>query len=218
MFVTFEGMEGSGKSTLSRLLLERLNNANIPSLHTREPGGCLLGNQIRPLLLSTSQVLYSKAELFLFLSDRAQHVHEVIRPALDNGLIVLCDRYADSTIAYQGYGRGMDIDTLQRLNDFSTNGLWPDLTFLLDIEPEKGLARARGRNSTQGLDEAEGRFEAEALEFHTKIRNGFLARAAEYPHRFRILDAELSPEKLIELAWKELGNKGGMSCRVPPIS
>ena len=218
MFVTLEGVEGSGKSTLVKLLKEKIDAAGIPFLLTREPGGCALGQQIRPLLLNTSQVLEPRAELFLFLADRAQHVRDVILPALNAGKLVLCDRYADSTIAYQGYGRGMNVGMLQALNDFSTGGLWPDLTLLLDIAPEKGLARARGRNNAAGLDVEEGRFEAETLEFHTKIRQGFLARATKYPHRFHVLNAELSPESLVEQAWNEIMNKGGMSCRVHPIS
>lgn len=217
MFITLEGVEGSGKSTLAGLLQCRFERAGMSVLRTREPGGCGLGMQIRPLLLNTSQVLDSRAELFLFLSDRAQHVGEVIRPALSAGKIVLCDRYADSTIAYQGHGRGMDVDTLQRLNDFATDGLWPDLTLLMDIAPEKGLLRARKRNSAGGIEDEEGRFEAETLEFHTKIRKGFLARAAKFPERFRVLDATLTPEQLVEKAWNEIVNKGGMSCRVHPI-
>lgn len=218
MFVTLEGIEGSGKSTLVKLLREKLDSYGIPSLCTREPGGCPLGQQIRPLLLNVTQCLEPRAELFLFLADRAQHVRELIRPALAEGKLVLCDRYADSTIAYQGSGRGMDVDILQQLNNFATDGLWPDLTFILDIAPEKGLARARGRNTAAGVDVEEGRFEAETLEFHSKIRQGFLARAKEYPERFRILNAVLPPEILVEQAWKEITGKGGMSCRVHPIS
>ena len=163
MFLTVEGIEGAGKSTFIGLLEEELGRRGIDFLRTREPGGCALGRQIRPLLLDASQNVSSRAELFLFLADRAQHVADTIRPALERGQWVLCDRYADSTIAYQGYGRGMDVEELQRLNDYATGGLWPDITFLLDLSAEVGLGRALARNGREGLTQSEGRFEAEAL-------------------------------------------------------
>ncbi len=213
MFLTLEGVEGSGKSTLARLLAERAATEGIPLLRTREPGGCGLGLRIRPLLLDASTgpaALCDRAELFLFLADRAQHVAEIIRPALAEGIWVLCDRYADSTIAYQGYGRGLnagdagDMDWLERLNDFATGGLWPDVTLLLDLPPEEGLKRALARNRAEGLEEAEGRFEAETLAFHARIREGFLARAAAQPGRFHVLNALLPPEELAAEAWAVL--------------
>ena len=152
MFVTVEGVEGAGKSTLMNLIARELERRGMPFLRTREPGGCGLGVSLRPLLLDVSSALDSRAELFLFLADRAQHVAETIRPALLRGDWVLCDRYADSTIAYQGYGRGMDADRLQALNDYATGGLWPDRTLLLDLPVETGLARARARNGTDARD------------------------------------------------------------------
>ena len=197
MFLTLEGIEGSGKSTLLYLLSSTLEGRGLTCLCTREPGGCPLGRQLRPLLLQSSQTMDSRAELFLFLADRAQHVAEIIRPALARGDWVLCDRYADSTIAYQGYGRGMDLDLLQTLNHQATEGLWPDLTLLLDLPAEQGLARARARNGRDGMEEAEGRFEAEALAFHQRIRQGFLDRASRWPERFCVLNALQSPEKLL---------------------
>ena len=205
MFVTVEGVEGAGKSTLMGMLAFELEKRKLPFVRTREPGGCGLGAKIRPLLLDVSSRVDSRAELFLFLADRAQHVAEVIRPALERGEWVLCDRYADSTIAYQGYGRGMDVERLQALNDDATGGLWPDRTLLLDLPVETGLARALARNGREGLSLSEGRFEAEALAFHERIREGFLARAARWPERFRVLDAGLSPEELRAKALEALG-------------
>jgi len=204
MFLTVEGIEGAGKSTFIGLLEEELGRRGIDFLRTREPGGCALGRQIRPLLLDASQNVSSRAELFLFLADRAQHVADTIRPALERGQWVLCDRYADSTIAYQGYGRGMDVEELQRLNDYATDGLWPDITFLLDLPAEVGLGRALARNGREGLTQSEGRFEAEALAFHQRIREGFLIRAARWPERFCVLDAERSPEAVVAQAVKHL--------------
>lgn len=204
MFVTVEGVEGAGKSSLMNLLVQEFEKRRIPFLRTREPGGCGLGAKLRPLLLDVSSSLDSRAELFLFLADRAQHVAEIIRPALARGEWVLCDRYADSTIAYQGYGRGMDADRLQELNDYATGGLWPERTLLLDLPVEQGLQRARARNGREGLSLSEGRFEAEELAFHERIRAGFLARAERWPERFRVLDARLAPEELLRAALKAL--------------
>ena len=201
MFLTVEGVEGSGKSTLLDSLAARLEAEGRSVMRTREPGGSSLGAHIRPLVLSAGHKPDPRAELFLFLADRAQHVAEVVKPALAAGTLVLCDRYADSTIAYQGYGRGMDVDRLQQLNDFATDGLWPDLTLLLDLPVETGLLRATRRNATTGLSRAEGRFEAETLAFHERIRQGFLARARCYPDRFRVFDATLPPPALAEQAW-----------------
>lgn len=204
MFVTLEGIEGAGKSTLMNLLVQELEKRGLPFVRTREPGGCGLGSRLRPLLLDVSSSLDSRAELFLFLADRAQHVAEIIRPALERGEWVLCDRYADSTIAYQGYGRGMDADRLQAFNDYATGGLWPERTLLLDLPVEQGLQRARARNGREGLSRSEGRFEAEELAFHERIREGFLVRAARWPERFRVLDARLTPEEILKQALKAL--------------
>ena len=204
MFLTIEGIEGAGKSTFLGLLEDELVKRGVDFLRTREPGGCALGRQIRPLLLDASQKVSDRAELFLFLADRAQHVADTIRPALERGQWVICDRYADSTIAYQGYGRGMDPEELQKLNDYATGGLWPDITFLLDLPAEVGLGRALARNGREGLTQSEGRFEAEALAFHQRIREGFLARAARWPQRFRVLDAAQTPDAIVAQAMKDL--------------
>ena len=204
MFLTVEGIEGAGKSTFIALLSAELEKRGVPFLRTREPGGCALGAQIRPLLLNASQELDRRAELFLFLADRAQHVAGTIRPALEAGHWVLCDRYADSTIAYQGCGRGMDTEELQRMNDWATGGLWPDLTLLLDLPAEVGLARALARNGREGLTQSEGRFEAEALAFHQRIREGFLLRASRWPERFCVLDASQTPDAIVAQALEHL--------------
>ncbi len=199
MFITLEGTEGSGKSTV----LERLKNWLMEEGHgvvlTREPGGSRLGRTLRSILLDiASKDLTGEAELFLYLADRAQHVQQVIRPALDEGMLVLCDRYADSTVVYQGYGRGLDPKLLHQFNEVAVRGLWPDLTLLLDIDPEIGLKRAMSRNLAEGICNTEGRFEAEAMPFHHRIRDGYLAWAAVNRSRFAIIDASKSPDEVFE--------------------
>ncbi len=207
MFLAVEGVEGAGKTTLQRMLAKALELRGLTCLCTREPGGCPLGQQIRPLLLQCSQNVDIRAELFLFLADRAQHVAEIIRPALARGAWVICDRYCDSTIAYQGYGRGMDCKMLQDLNHCATGGLWPDLTLLLDLPAEEGLSRALARNEHNGMEQAEGRFEAEALAFHRRVRQGFLERAALWPERFCVLDARLTPDELLARALNAIDSR-----------
>ena len=198
MFISFEGIEGSGKSTAQRLLAEHLQGLGYDPLLTREPGGCALGRSLRPILLDArTRGLSSRAELYLFLADRAQHVAEVIRPALEAGQTVLCDRYADSTLAYQGYGRGLDPEHLRRINDMATGGLMPDLTLLLDLPVHCGLERAGLRNREEGTVLSEGRFDAESLEFHERVRQGYRSLAAEEPERFAIIYAAQPPEDVV---------------------
>lgn len=198
MFISFEGIEGSGKSTAQRLLAEHLQGLGYDPLLTREPGGCALGRSLRPILLDArTRGLSSRAELYLFLADRAQHVAEVIRPALEAGQAVLCDRYTDSTLAYQGYGRGLDPEHLRRINDMATGGLMPDLTLLLDLPVHCGLERAGLRNREEGTVLSEGRFDAESLEFHERVRQGYRSLAAEEPERFAIIDAAQPPEDVV---------------------
>lgn len=190
MFITFEGIEGSGKSTVMDRVQEHLEAQGYDVLRSREPGGSRLGRELRRILLDMQSTdLTGESELFLYLADRAQHVATVIRPALEAGRVVLCDRFADSTVVYQGYGRGLDPKLLHTLNDVAVGGLWPDLTLLFDLEPEQGLKRALTRNVREGLDQSEGRFEAESLAFHTKVREGYLTWAALYRKRFRVVDA-----------------------------
>ncbi len=197
MFVTFEGIEGTGKSTQIGLLAKELSSGGLRVAVTREPGGSLIGRELRRILLSLeTKNLCDRAELFLYLADRAQHVAEVVRPALDEGMVVLCDRFADSTVAYQGYGRGLDPALLGRLNDTATGSLVPDLTILLDIDPETGLRRALSRNLRNGAHVVEGRFEAESLAFHSRVRQGYLTMAALDRKRFRVVDASSAPEEV----------------------
>lgn len=205
MFITFEGVEGSGKTTQIKRLTARLEAAGRTVVVTRQPGGCALGTTLRAILLSTkTQNLDSRAELFLYLADRAQHVAEVIRPAQAAGHVVVCDRFADSTVAYQGYGRGLDVALLNTLNDVAVAGAWPQHTFLLDIDPEQGLRRTLARTLANPNYPDEGRFEAEALDFHRRVRQGYLALASQHPRRFSTLDAAKSPDAVADDIWRVL--------------
>jgi len=184
LFVTFEGVEGSGKSSHLRELAAHLRRAGCDVVETREPGGTPAGAAIRKLLLGPEAVpLAPLTELFLYCADRTQHLTEVVRPALAAGQVVLCDRFSDSTIAYQGYARGLDLAALRALDARARDGLAPDLTFLLDCPVAAGLARARQRTGVAD------RFEREAVEFHERVRAGFHALAAAEPARFRVLDS-----------------------------
>ncbi len=195
LFITFEGVEGAGKTTLIQKLVQYFTEKKQDIFLTREPGGSELGKKLRAIILNAEEKIYPSAELFLFLADRAQHVEDCIKPALQAGKIVLCDRFIDSTIAYQGFGRGMDIKQLSLLNNLATNDLEPDLTLLLDLPPEIGLKRAKTRNIEQNLTIDEGRFEAEALQFHQKIRDGFLSLAKQ-EKRFFVINAEQDAEQV----------------------
>lgn len=209
MFLTFEGMEGCGKSTQSKRLVEHYMRQGRDVLHTREPGGSRLGGELRRILLDPrNSDLSSASELFLYLADRAQHVASVIRPAMKDGRTVVCDRFADSTVVYQGYGRGMDPNLLQRLNDVAVQGLWPDVTILLDIAPEMGLRRALTRNMRDNKATTEGRFEAESLTFHTRVREGYLAWAALHHSRFLVVDASRDEEAVFESILRGMEEKG----------
>ena len=197
-FITFEGGDGTGKTTQLKALESHLQGKGCSCVSTREPGGTSLGKLIRQVLLEVGkQPIASPTELFLYLADRAQHVQEVILPAIDGGKIVLCDRYTDSTLAYQGYGRGIDLDLLRQLNEFANRGVKPDLTLLLDCPVELGLSRTAQRQSNAGSARSrEDRFEREKVEFHEKVRAGFLAMAGAEPERFRIIDASRSVEQV----------------------
>ncbi len=195
-FITFEGIEGSGKSTQIVLLANHLRSGGASIALTREPGGTHIGDQVRKILLDPShRLLDHKAELLLYAASRAQHLEEVILPALAAGKIVLCDRFSDATLAYQGYGRGLDIEMIRALDRIVCVGTQPDLTILFDIDTAVGLARAHGRNASRGL-EAEARFENEELVFHERVRQGYLTLARESPHRIRVVDASPSPEEI----------------------
>src|SRR5260370_23194505 len=184
MFITCEGVEGSGKTTQLYKVAELLDDPVI----TKEPGGTPTADRIRAILLDSGTKLDPVAELFLFAASRRQNVIEVIRPALERGAIVLCDRYTDATLAYQGFGRRLNLDQLRMLNDWATDSLRPDLTLVFDLPEEAGLQRARWRNASASEDE--GRFEAEDHRFHRRVREGYLALAAAEPKRYAVIDAD----------------------------
>jgi dTMP kinase len=197
-FITFEGIEGSGKSTQISRLQQHLSEQGRPVRLTREPGGTPIGDQVRGILLDpANRLLDPTAELLLYAASRAQHLREVILPELKAGRIVLCDRFSDATLAYQGYGRGLSIPTIRELDRIVTAGLRPALTVLLDLPAETGLCRARGRNTAQGLHN-EARFENEDLLFHNRVREGYLQLAQEEPERIRIVNAARPPEAVQE--------------------
>lgn len=184
MFITLEGPEGSGKSSQLPILAEWLREQGYNVYTTREPGGTLISDQIRTILHDLENTaMHPRTEILLYLASRAQHVEEVIRPLLEKDTIVLCDRYADSTLAYQGYGHGVDIPTLKKLLDFSTGGLYPDLTILLDLDVEIGLERRKQSGGEWN------RLDAYALAFHKRVREGYLTLVADEPQRWRIVDA-----------------------------
>lgn len=188
-FITFEGIEGCGKSTQAEILSRALQTeTGCQVVATREPGGCPIANQIRAILLDAdNKALVPLAELLLYAAARAQHVAEVIRPALAEGKIVLCDRFTDATTAYQGHGRSLDLTLIENLAQLATGGLTPDLTILLDCPEEVGINRAMARiNATSGAREE--RFEQESLRFHQAVRKGYLKLAAENPARFVVID------------------------------
>lgn len=194
-FVTFEGIEGSGKTTQIERLADRLRAAGEPVVVTREPGGSALGRRLRTLLLGDAGGRIEPiAELFLYVADRAQHLRDVIDPALAAGTHVLCDRYLDATLAYQGFARGIDLEFIRSLHQRPPLDRRPDRTVLLDCEPEIGLDRARRRNDDLGIAASEGRFEHEADAFHARVRDGYLALAEAEPFRFRIVAAEQDAE------------------------
>jgi dTMP kinase len=188
-FITLEGPEGGGKTTQLRLLTAWLTDAGFDPLVTREPGGTPIGELIRDLLHDCSRTeMASETEILLYSASRAQHVAELIRPALGQGRVVLCDRFSDSTYAYQGYGRGLPLEALRRITSFATQGLVPDLTLYLDVPPEVGLRR----RAESG--EALNRLDREAVAFHRRVREGYLLLMAEDPSRWHSVDATASIE------------------------
>jgi dTMP kinase len=215
--VVFEGVEGAGKSTqLQSLrhwleqsgwqswLQQRVGTAVPPIVVTREPGGTELGQQLRRLLLDSSltegEGLWDRTELLLYAADRAQHVQKVLKPAIAQGALVLCDRFTDSTIAYQGYGRGFDLDLIRQLNAIATMGLESDLTLWLDLEVQQGLQRAQARaqaDQPEGL-KGKDRMEAADLSFHQRVQQGFRAIAQDEPHRMVRIEASLSEVQVAE--------------------
>jgi dTMP kinase len=200
-FITFEGPEGSGKSTQLRLLGRRLRGLNKRVLETAEPGGTPIGLQIRRVLLDAkNQDLCPTAELLLMFAARAQNVDQAILPALSAGQIVICDRFTDSTLVYQGAARGLGSELVYELDRIACRGLVPDLTLLIDIDVETGLARARKRN--QRAEGNETRMDEESLAFHRKVRSAYLHLAEEEPQRIKLIDGSQPEERVFEEVWQ----------------
>lgn len=194
MFITFEGIEGSGKTTQAHLVYRWLNSFDLPVVLTREPGGTETGEKIRAILLDPAGKVSPLTEAFLYLAARSQLVKQVIKPATDSGRIVLCDRFSDSFLAYQGYGRGLDLELLIRLNEAATGGIEPDLTFLFDLPVDKAFSRLKEHD----------RMEREDREFHERVRKGFLQLAEAHPERIRIIDATRPEDAVFQQIKEEL--------------
>lgn len=199
MLIVFEGVEGSGKTTQLQATVTWLHQGkSVPVLVTREPGGTELGGSLRQLLLGGhSQLIHDRAELFLYAADRSQNVEEVLKPQLEKGAIILCDRFTDSTIAYQGYGRGLSMALIDQLNHLATNGLQSDLTLWLDVDVEVGLGRARRRGAADRLESAD-------LDFHRRVQQGYAELAAQDPDRIVRIDASQTVEAVQEQIQKIL--------------
>ena len=187
LFITFEGADGCGKTTQIELLDTYLRNKGFNTLLTREPGAKGLGVKLREIILNYDGEVSPQAESFLFLADRAQHIDCIIKPALKEGTIVLCDRHTDSTVAYQGYGRGLDLDRINSLNEIATGGLKPDLTIVFDIDVETSMSRV-GKNKD--------RMESAGMEFFNRVRNGYLEIAKQEPDRVKVIDSSDTIENI----------------------
>jgi dTMP kinase len=199
MFITLEGIEGSGKSTQIVKLKTLLEQRGHTCLVTREPGATPIGKKIRALLLdSDSQGILPLTELLLYEADRAQHIQEIIRPALSVNTIVISDRYYDATTVYQGYARGFDLKQIEALHAMVVGSLKPDMTLILDLPVERGLERAWHRIENQKPDQREDRFEKESLSFHEKVRQGYLTLAQREPERFHVIDAASGPDHVFQ--------------------
>jgi dTMP kinase len=198
LFITFEGVEGSGKTTQIRRLRTYLNRKGIPCMITREPGGTPIGEKIRKILLNPDHdELVPWGELFLYEAARAQHVKEVITPNLKRGIVILCDRFSDASIAYQGFGRKIDLKWVEQMNRMASEGIRPDMTFLLDCPTGTGLKRALKRNQVL-RQEKEGRFEKEKIQFHNRVRKGYLTLSKKEPRRVKVIDARKGEDRVFE--------------------
>ena len=195
LFITFVGADGCGKSTQMKLLKEYLLNKGYEIVETREPGGKGLGERIRDILLNYDGEVSNRCESFLFLADRAQNIDVIVKPAIQQGKIVLCDRHTDSSVAYQGYGRGLNIDEINRLNNLSTGGLKPDLTYVFDVDIETSMQR---------VGTEKDRMESSGKEFFNKVRNGYLELAKQEPERIKVIDSTKPIEDVFADVLKEL--------------
>ncbi len=200
-FITFEGPEGSGKTTQAKQLIARLEAEGLEVLYTREPGGTPTGEAIRDILQHdrAGEPIHPGTEVLLFAASRAQLVGHIIKPALMRGAWVVCDRFIDSTTAYQGYGRGYDVEQMMAINEFAIDGTYPDITFLLDVNLEEGFRRIKERHRT--ADTSLDRIEQESLEFHQRVRDGYLTLSRRWPDRFHVVDAVRDPELVSTDIW-----------------
>lgn len=198
LFITFEGGDGCGKSTQLELVKKYLEEKGFKTLTTREPGSVGLGQKLREVLLHYDGDVAPRAEAFLFLADRAQHIAKIVKPAIDNGVIVLCDRHTDSSVAYQGYGRGEDIEQINMLNNLATQGIKPDLTLLFDVSTEVAQTRVGSEKD---------RMESAGIEFHKKVRQGYLEIAKKEPQRIKVVDSNLSIEEVFAEVKKIIDEK-----------
>jgi dTMP kinase len=206
LFLTFEGPDGSGKSTQCRLLAERLRGQGIPVLESAEPGGTPIGRKIRQILLDPENTeLNATAELLLMFAARAQNVEQWIQPALAEGKVVLSDRFTDSTLVFQGSARGLGWDTVRTVDKIACKGLAPDLTLCIDIDTDTGLARAHARNKNH-TGVRESRLDEQAVEFHRKAREAYHQLAQQEPGRFRLVDGNAAPAVVAERVWEQVGN------------
>ncbi|HOD61124.1 MAG TPA: dTMP kinase [Bacilli bacterium] len=191
MFITFEGGEGSGKTTIINRLMQELKDKNIKAFQSREPGGSKISEEIRKIILSVDNTKMDYVtEALLYAASRRQHLEEVIKPALEEGYLVICDRYVDSSLAYQGYARGLGIDEVYNLNYYATGGLLPDLTIFIDVNPEEGIARISKNNRDKD------RLDLETLAFHHRVREGYLQLVKRFPERIKRIDGNKNIEEL----------------------
>lgn len=205
MFITFEGPEGSGKTTVSNIIEKRLEDIGYQVVHTREPGGTPIAEQIRNIILDKANtMLDARAEALLYAASRRQHLVEKVWPALKEGKIVICDRYIDSSLAYQGGARNLGVENVLSINMFATEGTFPDMTLLFDIKPEDGLHRISA-NANREVN----RLDLEKIEFHKSVRNTFLELAKQYKNRYVIIDASKPLDEVVENTWKEILKKLG---------
>lgn len=206
MFITIEGPEGSGKSTVANIIVRRLEQLGYDVVHTREPGGTPIAESIRNVILDKNNTnLDARAEALLYAASRRQHLVEKVWPALKEGKIVLCDRYLDSSLAYQGGARGLGVDNILNINMFATEGTFPDVTLLFDITPEEGLKRIAA-NANREVN----RLDLEKIDFHHKVRQTFLELADKYKDRYIIIDASKPLENVVEQAWEQIKKKLGI--------
>ena len=201
VFITIEGCEGCGKTTQSELLKKYLQSKGLTVVLTREPGGSVVAEQVRNILLNPAFKVAPYCELMLYEASRAQHLEDIIKPNLEKGYVVICDRFTDSTIAYQGYARGIDIEIIKELNNVATSGLKPDLTIYLDINPNKGIKKAKTVN--KGKLTGGDRIERESLKFHNNVRKGFLELAKKYPDRIK----KIKTNEVIEKTQKDINKE-----------